>query len=189
MRFLVFFLFFALGNSHAELKPLPDELASDITRIGSFPFWITNNPKLMSRVTSVESYMAITDLIYTLRETAASGIPEQLNYAINLQDFLDDLTNPEEDLDYLGQILKEIFERAGVSFELKFENVQTRGHYKMVYMDSNGQEVFSLDRADYIGRLSITNIRFGDTETSIGNIYISDWDWAPGNIMRIQVRD
>ena len=82
MRFLVFFLFFALGNSHAELKPLPDELASDITRIGSFPFWITNNPKLMSRVTSVESYMAITDLIYTLRETAASGIPEQLNYAI-----------------------------------------------------------------------------------------------------------
>lgn len=169
-------------------EPLTDELMREVT-LPILPTWIAQSSALMARVTSTESLMGLVDLVYTLKETAATGVPEELSYAINLQDFLDDLTDPDQDLDYLGQILKEIFERAGVKFDLKFENVQTRGHYKMIYIDNQGNELFSHDRADFIGRLSITNIRFGDTETSIGNIYISNWDWAPGNVMRIQVRE
>lgn len=81
-----------------------------------------------------------------------------------------------------------LFAGPGINADVSIEGAQTRGHYEVVIQGSDGTELARYNRPDFYERINIENIRFGDTPTSIGSIYISDIDFAPGNKMTITIR-
>ena len=187
MKTMTLLLLILTTASFAELEPLSDEAMSE-QNLSALPPWINSNDGLVSSINTPEDFMSITELSEVLRNSAVAGIPEELNIAIDFQDFIAGLTDPTKDLNYMGQIIAEVLRRAGLSFDLTFDKIVTREHFKMILVDNNGNELFSSFLPDLVS-FRLENLRVGDTETSIGNIYITNWDFARGSNLRIQVRE
>lgn len=187
MKLLNLVLIFLSLNCFAELKPLNDEQLREQNG-DALPPWISENEILTSSVQNTKDLLALLDFAKAMKDSVEAGIPEELNIAINNQRFLDEIVDPNQKLHILGQILKTVFEGLGVNFQLSFDNVQTRGHLTMIFVDGNGQEISRAQLVDYVGRISVENIRIGNGKP-IGNIYFTDIDYAPGSIMRVHVRE
>lgn len=173
----------------SKMHELSERALSNVSANSLLPPYMNEGVDIENLVNNPNDLLELSKMALEIKNTAQAGIPQELMMAVNLQRFLEDITDPNQAINTFAAIIQEIFQKAGISFDLSIQDTQTRGHFKVVVMNADGPEAYSMDATDFVGRITLENIRFGNSAISAGNIYITEIDFAPGSVVRIIPRE
>lgn len=94
---------------------------------------------------------------------------------IDQHQFLRNLQDEERPFTIFGEILLDLFERLGVSFDLEIQGVTISGESFFRVADADGNIISAIPLADGAQRISLENICFGDCDATIGSVYITEF--------------